>query len=562
MNSINIINHTGIVLNNLNDSNNLARIGQIQGYIASINDICNRCGSDIVCRFGRLLIGKLKQIYNLSYPDSKGSYKALSINESPHSVLLKSKEFIRLYINCGSESEEKITIDVTKVKEKSISKTKEDFEKTKKKANKLINIYDQLKQKIKDTLSKTEKFNPIGTDKFSKKFNIKFKALDFLKKRIKYIIAAGVGVGVLTGVITATLVALTVLFAAALSGLGLLFGIYLGQSKLKAKDNKRLILELNDKDTEPEDVVVYLEEQRKKNEEILYVVRDEGKELQTIKSSYSKSVEDKEREIRDEYDLPFGFESELKSEIIYYKEILKKYPLGYGRSIEVDLNQLNSLLKNPYDNIESILELRVQIEKQIDDGINSLRRELDNFKNKESEEINRIVINAMGRAEKYERNNDLLNAAKVLSDAIKNIKDILENIQEKKNILNINLNEMFIDTFSRPLITKSSEQCSKIDIEEKIRLGIIKNPCIIESGNNIYIGYYDRNNDEIHGYKLYTNNRLNNSDQSFSYVLDNIRRYIDVGDDVKFYNIQSVFKLSKKDIQAISVLVSNRIRMV
>ena len=110
MNSLFMSNfgYNPIVLNNMQDTNDLSQLGEIQGLIYSIQNIIQTKLHDsphISKRYAMELILKLKAIYNYRWETGNTQSKMLIpgpdrnffISESPYSVIQKARQFVAIH---------------------------------------------------------------------------------------------------------------------------------------------------------------------------------------------------------------------------------------------------------------------------------------------------------------------------------------------------------------------------------------------------------------------------------------------------------------------------------
>jgi len=112
-----VIEYTGIVPETKQDANNLVQLGEIQGLIGSIERILSNKlanAGDMTQRYSRELVNKLKAIYQYRWQSGNdptsdpkmlvpGKNRGLYITESPHSILMKARQFVGMYADLSND---------------------------------------------------------------------------------------------------------------------------------------------------------------------------------------------------------------------------------------------------------------------------------------------------------------------------------------------------------------------------------------------------------------------------------------------------------------------------
>jgi hypothetical protein len=242
-----IIEHTGIVLENLQDTNQLVQLGQIQGLISSIEQIISdHSDSGIIKNYGSQLIIKLKTIYQYRWDSSNdptknikfGKNRSLYLTESPYSILNKAKEFVAMYNNTSSVNNSVIG-DITGGNNKEL--IKQQFEKLSKEGSRKIEEYDS----VVDELENIKVPNELKGIK--KQLDKKLKVLGKHKYKIIAISTGGVITAATLGLLAAAVGALTIGLAAVVGSGGL--KVLFNQKQSSSGDSEEYLLQqkYNDK---------------------------------------------------------------------------------------------------------------------------------------------------------------------------------------------------------------------------------------------------------------------------------------------------------------------------
>lgn len=113
--------------------NNIIHLGQIQGYIQSINQICKQQQNNLVSSFGRLLIIKLNQALH-----------GKLVSETPLSILQKTKQFINTY------TQPKINLRLLKYPQNSQKLSRSQYQRLQRKYGAQV-FYKTVKEKIQES---------------------------------------------------------------------------------------------------------------------------------------------------------------------------------------------------------------------------------------------------------------------------------------------------------------------------------------------------------------------------------------------------------------------------